>query len=74
MKTHSLVLNASFQSRDTMNQYYFNNNFSFSRGYRSVNFPRMLKMSANYHLPLLYPDWGFANLIYFLRVRANIFL
>lgn len=73
MKTHSLVLNASFQSRDTMNQYYFNNNFSFSRGYRSVNFPRMLKMSANYHLPLLYPDWGFANLIYFLRVRANIF-
>ena len=27
----------------------------------------------NYHLPLVYPDWGFGNIVYFMRVRANAF-
>lgn len=73
LKTHHLILNASIQNRDTMNQYYFNNNFSFARGYRAVNFPRMMKLSANYHFPLFYPDWGFGNIVYFLRIRGNAF-
>ena len=33
----------------------------------------MWKLGANYHFPLFYPDWGFGNIVYFLRVRANIF-
>ena len=33
----------------------------------------MAKIGFNYHLPLIYPDWGFANIVYFLRVRANAF-
>jgi hypothetical protein len=33
----------------------------------------MWKFGANYHFPLLYPDWGFANIVYFLRVRGNAF-
>ena len=72
-KNHSFVFNASYQSRDTANQYYFNNNFPFSRGYRAVNFPSMYKVAANYHFPLAYPDFGVANIVYFLRVRANVF-
>jgi len=70
---HSLVLSAAYQSRDTANQYYYDNDFPFSRGYRSVDFPRMMRASANYHLPLAYPDWGLGNIVYFLRVRANLF-
>lgn len=72
-KNHSLVLNAAWQGRDTMQQYLFSNSFPFSRGYTDVNFPRMWKLGANYHFPLLYPDWGFGNIVYFLRVRANGF-
>ena len=37
------------------------------------NFPTMYKVGVNYHLPLAYPDFGFANIIYFKRVRANLF-
>lgn len=70
---HSLVITAAFQSRDTMQQYLFSNNFSFARGYRAVDFPRMWKIGVNYHLPLAYPDWGFGNLVYFLRIRSNLF-
>ena len=33
----------------------------------------MWKIGVNYHLPLLYPDWGFGNIVYFTRIRANVF-
>jgi hypothetical protein len=72
-QNHSLVFNAAWQGRDTMRQYAYSNSFPFSRGYRAVNFPRMWKLGANYHFPVLYPDWGFGNILYFLRVRANGF-
>lgn len=70
---HSLVISAAFHSRDTLNQYIFSNVFPFARGYAAVDFPRMWKISANYHVPLFYPDWGFAQIVYFQRVRSNVF-
>lgn len=70
---HSLVLSGAFQARDTADQYRFSNNFPFARGYNSVDAPRMWKGSANYHFPLFYPDWGFGQLVYFMRIRANLF-
>ena len=33
----------------------------------------MWRLSANYHLPLIYPDWGFGNILYLQRIRANAF-
>lgn len=71
--THNLVLGAAWQGRDLFNQGGFSNGFPFSRGYTAENFYRMYRLAANYHLPLVYPDWGFGNLIYFLRIRANLF-
>jgi hypothetical protein len=70
---HNIILTAAYQQRDTMNRYLFSNNFPFSRGYTAVDFPRMWKVGANYHFPLLYPDLGFANIVYFKRIRANGF-
>lgn len=71
--THSIVLNGAYMMRDTLGNYSYSNGFPISRGYSSINYPRMWKMSANYHLPIAYPDWGFGNLVYFLRVRGNAF-
>ena len=73
LKNHSIVVNGAYQSRDTANNYFFSNNFPLSRGYPGVNLPRMWKWGVNYHLPLFYPDKGFGQLVYFLRVRANLF-
>jgi len=72
-QTHSLVLTAAFQQRDTINALQFSNKFPFSRGYSAENFREMYRIGVNYHIPLAYPDWGFGNIIYFLRVRANLF-
>jgi hypothetical protein len=71
--THSLMLAAAFQQRDTLNNARFSNNFPFSRGYTAENFYRMWRWSANYQLPLLYPDWGIGNVIYFTRIRTNLY-
>jgi hypothetical protein len=71
--TNSLVIRAAIQQRDSLNQLPFSNNFPFSRGYTGENFYQMYGFGINYNFPLLYPDWGFANLIYFLRIRANVF-
>ncbi|MES1160100.1 MAG: hypothetical protein ABUM51_05035, partial [Bacteroidota bacterium] len=71
--THSLVLSGAFQQRDSLHNARFSNSFPFSRGYTGENFYRMWKLSANYNLPLLYPDWGIGNVVYFQRVRANVY-
>ncbi len=73
VSTHSLVLAAAFQQRDSLHQYGFSNSFPFSRGYSGVDFFRMYRLAGNYHFPLLYPDWGLGSVIYFLRIRSNLF-
>ena len=72
-RNHSLVLGAGFQGRDTLGQYLFSNNFAMARGYQAFNYPRMWRYSANYHFPVIYPDLGIGNIVYFLRMRANLF-
>ncbi len=73
LPTHNIILSAAYQGRDTMGQYSFSNSFPFSRGYNGLNYPRMWKVGGNYHFPLVYPDWGFGNIVYFKRIRANGF-
>ncbi len=69
---HSFVVNASLQQRDTLPDL-FSNTFSYSRGYDALSTRSMYKLGANYQFPLLYPDWGFGNMIFFQRIRANAF-
>jgi len=71
--THSLMLAAAFQQRDTLDNARFSNAFPFSRGYTAEDFYRMWRWSANYQLPLFYPDWGIGNIVYFMRVRTNLY-
>src|SRR5690242_14018712 len=71
--THSLVLNAALLQQDSLNHISFSSSFPFSRGYQAVNFYRMYKWGANYHFPIAFPDKGFADIFYLLRVRANLF-
>jgi hypothetical protein len=69
---HSIVVQGAIQETDTSNVT-FSNRFNMSRGYSDYYFSRMWKVSGNYHLPLLYPDFGIANIAYLLRVRGNLF-
>lgn len=73
IRNHSIVLAGNWQETDTANVT-FSNRFANSRGYNDYYFSRMWRLSGNYHMPLLYPDWGaLGGLIYFLRIRSNAF-
>ena len=69
---HSIVLDGAFQQRDTLRRL-FSSRFPYSRGYNETDFSRMWKVSANYHFPLWVMDWGFGNILYIQRIRANAF-
>ena len=72
IKNHSIVLSAAYQRVDT-NSIIFSNRFANSRGFSDYYFRKMWRLSGNYHFPIVYPDFGFANLIYFQRIRGNVF-
>ena len=69
---HSIVLQGSWQETDTSNVL-FSNRFANSRGYDEYYFSRMWRLGANYHFPIIYPDLGFASIVYFQRLRGNVF-
>ncbi|WP_147243504.1 TolB-like translocation protein [Chitinophaga flava] len=72
-QNHNLVLQAAYQQRDQQFNYSFTDNFVYARGYNTPFYDRIYKLGANYHLPLAYPDWGFAQILYFNRIRGNLF-
>ncbi|GAB2821776.1 hypothetical protein [Ferruginibacter profundus] len=69
---HSIVLNGAYQKRDTLSDL-FSNTFSYARGYEALSTRRMYKLAVNYHFPVCYPDWGIGGIVYFQRIRANVF-
>lgn len=72
MANHNLVLTGSFQEVDTLNTV-FSNRFAYARGYNGRYFSRMWRLSANYHFPIWHTDFGFANILYLQRIKANAF-
>lgn len=71
--TNSLNFTLAYSQKDTLNQIGFSNAFPFARGYDAPNLHKMTGFQANYQLPILYPETGFANIAYLLRLRANFF-
>ncbi|MGF7231200.1 hypothetical protein [Arachidicoccus sp.] len=71
--THGFKLSTAYQLQDTLSRYSFSYNFPFSRGYDLYIFPQMFKVGADYVFPIAYPDWGFGDLLYFKRVRGDVF-
>ncbi|AHF17553.1 hypothetical protein NIASO_09750 [Niabella soli DSM 19437] len=72
LPTHSFVLSVTEQESSAKYQL-FSNQLNFARGFNAVSAVRAGTATFNYHLPLLYPDWGFGNILYLQRVRGAAF-
>jgi hypothetical protein len=71
---HNLYFNLAHQQKGNPNSVIdFSNDFPFSRGYTAENLYDMNIAGVNYSFPIVYPDGGFANLLYFQRIRGNAF-
>jgi hypothetical protein len=73
MRNHSIKIDAGYKEEDLSNGYRFLDNFKHSRGYTPLQGDKEITYSANYALPLFYPDWGFGGIFYLKRIRANVF-
>lgn len=71
--THSLVISGAYQQKGKDNSIGFSNDFPFSKGYTAESLDKMQKYGLSYHFPIAYPDAGFGNLAYLLRVRGYLF-
>ena len=54
-------------------QYQFSNPIR-PRGFANIPADEMWRFAANYHLPIVYPDWGLWGIFYIYRIRANLYL
>jgi hypothetical protein len=63
-------------------KFIFTNRISFPRGYNKISFPdgyyniisdKLALATADYVLPVVYPDMNLASLLYLKRIRAGLF-
>jgi len=70
-KTHSLILEADYKSQKGDR---LSDSFKYSRGYRSrLEYDSFYRLSADYHFPLFYPDWGIEGLFFIKRINIDLF-
>lgn len=69
---HSFYVTGAFQEA-TVEDRIFSNRFPFARGFHAADSARLAGLTFNYHFPVAYPDWGFANIFYLMRLRTNVF-
>jgi hypothetical protein len=73
-----LLPNSSLKLRvETENQaeeeYFYNNFSSLPRGYNNIFARKISFLSADYAMPLAYPDFNLASLLYIKRIRGGLF-
>lgn len=69
----NLRIGFAYQRQLEKNRYQFVDNFEYPRGYLGIFNDEFLKLSGDYQLPLLYPDYGLWGLGYLKRVSLNVF-
>jgi hypothetical protein len=53
--------------------YLLGNNISFPRGYKNMYAKELELLSVDYIMPLAYPDFNVASLLYVKRIRSSLF-
>ncbi len=71
-KHHSIKFEGNFEKQSPEN-YRFESEMPYPRGYTYYYFDKIGKISANYALPLLYPDLNIIDFLFIKRVRTNLF-
>ncbi len=61
------------KEKQNPSKYFFGSMISFPRGYSEIISTDLNFLSADYALPLIYPDFNLASLLYIKRIRADLF-
>lgn len=72
MPNHGIKTYVGFQNKDRAD-FSFADQVRIARGYTTTSNNSMLTLSADYLLPIVYPDFKLANVFYLKRVQAALF-
>jgi hypothetical protein len=72
-KHHSFNMYGGYQKRFDNRIYYYSTRVNYPRGYILPVMDDLSSFSANYKLPLFYPDFSVTSLAYLNRFKANLF-
>jgi hypothetical protein len=72
-KTHSLNFEGRWKQEAIQNSYRFPDEFMMPRGYQPDPFRRIWVASGNYEFPFWYPDLALGPVVFFQRLRTNLY-
>ena len=71
---HSFVLSSGFENQQPVSEMIYRNNITYPRGYGdNLISEKLFSLSADYTMPLFYPDLAAGSLLYLKRIRGSIF-
>lgn len=73
LKNHGITLYGGFQKRERGSSFSFSDGIRIPRGWTSPGSKEMVTLTADYKLPLFYPDFNLGKFIYFRRINAALF-
>ena len=73
LPNHVVWLQFDYRRELLDNDFRFSDGFQYSRGYHRVGSDKSFRVGVNYQAPLVYPDFGIAGIVYFKRLRTNLF-
>jgi hypothetical protein len=73
-KNHSFTVRAGYETQSPFLKMLYGNNLPYPRGYDELLISeRLFSLSADYTMPLFYPDLAAGSLLYLKRIRASLF-
>lgn len=73
LKNHGLKFYGGYQTKKLNGMRSFSDVIRYPRGWGRTNTRKMYSASADYKMPLIYPDWNLAGLLYVRRASISLF-
>jgi hypothetical protein len=73
LKNHGIRIYSGFQFKNIGESYSFSDAIKYPRGWGKINTTEMISLGGDYKLPLFYPDWNLAGLVYVKRLKVLLF-
>ncbi|MDO8951331.1 MAG: hypothetical protein Q7U86_01840 [Draconibacterium sp.] len=73
MPNHGIRIYGGVQDKQSAGTISFSDIIRYPRGWGKINTNQMVSFASDYKLPLFYPEWSLASLVYLQRVNASLF-
>lgn len=73
LKNHGITLYGGFQKRERGSSFSFADGIRIPRGWTSPSSKQMITLTADYKMPLFYPDFNLGKFVYFRRINMALF-